>query len=173
MRQAVADWPAALSWKDWASFLETRLGQLLETSGDWPHFLTVLDEIANLQVLGQCEIRDSRLDVQCSSERLRSALVEAAAALSFPVGRFQRSGVNLLSASAARGLRFPLVIIPGLDEGRFPAKPRQDPLLPDSERVRMKTLPIKSQRIDEEKLLFDMAARSAEKRLAYDVPFDG
>jgi ATP-dependent helicase/DNAse subunit B len=73
--------------------------------------------------------------------------------------------VNLLSTSAARGLRFPLVIIPGLDEGRFPAKLRQDPLLLDAERLSMGTLPVKSRRADEEKLLFDMAARSAEKRL--------
>jgi ATP-dependent helicase/DNAse subunit B len=58
-----------------------------------------------------------------------------------------------------------LVIIPGLDEGRFPAKLRQDPLLLDSERRRLEPLPLKSKRIEEERLLFDMAARSAEKRL--------
>jgi RecB family exonuclease len=98
-------------------------------------------------------------------ERLRSALAEALSSRSYPVGRFQRSGVNILSTSAARGLRFPLVIIPGLDEGRFPAKLRQDPLLLDAERSSLRTLPLKFKRIDEEKLLFDMAARSAGKRL--------
>jgi superfamily I DNA/RNA helicase len=66
------------------------------------------------------------------------------------VGRFQRDGVNILSTSAARGLRFPMVIIPGLDEGRFPARLRQDPLLLDAERRWMEDLPIKSRRAEEE-----------------------
>lgn len=79
-----------------------------------------------------------------------------------------RRGVNLISAGAARGLRFPLVIVPGLHEGRFPARLRQDPFLLDAERReigRPPQLPLKSQRGEEEKLLFDMAARSAERRL--------
>jgi ATP-dependent helicase/nuclease subunit B len=125
----------------------------------------VLDKIANLEVLDQLGIRDSKCEFGCSSRRLRSALEELIASFSYPAGRFQRSGVNLLSAGAARGLRFPLVIIPGLDEGRFPAKLRQDPLLQDSERKQLKGLPLKGRRIEEEKLLFDMAARSAERRL--------
>lgn len=165
LRQAAADWPESLSWRDWVRFFELRFGRLLEPAYDWRHFLAVLDKISNLEVLDQLEISESRLGFGCSSKRVRSALEEAIASIAYPAGRFQRSGVNLLSASAARGLRFPLIIIPGLDEGRFPAKLRQDPLLPDSERKRLKGLPIKSKRIEEEKLLFDMAARSAEKRL--------
>jgi ATP-dependent helicase/nuclease subunit B len=165
VRHAAADWPDSLSWADWAHHLEERLGRILEPCADWPHFLTVLDQIANLQTLEQFEIRDLRFAWGCSSKRVRMALEDSIASLSYPVGRFQRNGVNLLSTSAARGLRFPLVIIPGVDEGRFPAKLRQDPLLPDSERKRMKDLPLKSKRGEEEKFLFDMAARSAEKRL--------
>lgn len=175
LRQAVVDMPDALSWSDWAEFLERRFGRILEASSDWPRFLTVLDEIANLQLIHSCEIRDAEFNSAQSNkiaseekvpiEQMKSALLECLEALSYPVGRFQRDGVNLISTSAARGLRFPLVIIPGLDEGRFPAKLRQDPLLPDSERLRMRYLPVKSKRIEEEKLLFDMAARSAEKRL--------
>jgi ATP-dependent helicase/nuclease subunit B len=175
LRQAVVDMPDALSWSEWAEFLERRLGRILEASSDWPRFLTVLDEIANLQLLHSCEIRDEKSngtqtnkkasEEKVPIEQMKSALLECLEVLSFPVGRFQRNGVNLISTSAARGLRFPLVIIPGLDEGRFPAKLRQDPLLPDSERMRMRYLSVKSRRIEEEKLLFDMAARSAEKRL--------
>ena len=96
---------------------------------------------------------------------MKAALVQSIESLFYAEGQFQRRGVNLLSTSAARGLRFPLVIIPGLEEGRFPAKLRQDPLLLDSERRRIGRLPIKSRRMEEERLLFDMAARSAEKRL--------
>jgi ATP-dependent helicase/nuclease subunit B len=158
LQKAAAGWPASLSWEDWADYLDRHIEPLLGTSEDWPAFSSVLDEIRNLQALDESAI-------QVSGERLKAALVRSVASLSYPVGRFQRSGINLLSTSAARGLRFPLVIIPGLDEGRFPAKLRQDPLLLDSERRRMEGLPIKSKRAEEEKLLFDMAARSAEKRL--------
>jgi ATP-dependent helicase/nuclease subunit B len=160
IRQAATDWPAYRSWQDWAHFLEQRFEEILGASSDWPFFSTVLDEIASLRELDRFDKAES-----VSVDKLKSALAESIESLSYPVGRFQRSGVNILSTSAARGLRFPLVIIPGLDEGRFPAKLRQDPLLLDSERAPMDGLPIKSKRMDEEKLLFDMAARSAEKRL--------
>jgi ATP-dependent helicase/nuclease subunit B len=167
LRYAAADWPAGMSWWDWARFLEQHLEQMLGTSKDWPLFTAVLDELGLLQTPEGFQIPDSKLrnDNLVSSDRLRSALLESMSGLAYPMGHFQRSGVNLLSTSAARGLRFPLVIIPGLDEGRFPAKLRQDPLLLDSERLGMKNLPLKSKRMEEEKLLFDMAARSAEKRL--------
>jgi ATP-dependent helicase/nuclease subunit B len=158
--RAAGDWSARLSWQDWAQFLEQRLQGILGASSDWSLFSTVLDEIASLQALNRIDKSEP-----VSVERMKSALVESIESLAYPAGRFQRNGVNLLSTSAARGLRFPLVIIPGLDEGRFPAKLRQDPLLLDSERLRMGDLPLKSKRVDEEKLLFDMAARSAEKRL--------
>ncbi len=172
VRQASADWPAKQSWQEWTHFLDEHLAPLLGDSIDWPLFSSVLDEIGGLP---EFNFRDSKSEIRLPSEntrngdisieRLKSAMAESISSLSYPAGRFQRSGVNLLSTSAARGLRFPLVVIPGLDEGRFPAKLRQDPLLLDSDRLQMKNLPLKSKRIEEEKLLFDMTSRSAEKRL--------
>ena len=143
LKQAAADWPAFMSWQNWATMLEQRLEPLLGNSEDWPLFSSVLDELGSLETLNQFKIRDSRFEIKgrVPVERLRSALTEALSSRSYPVGRFQRSGVNILSTSAARGLRFPLVIIPGLDEGRFPAKLRQDPLLLDAERSSLRTLP--------------------------------
>jgi RecB family exonuclease len=158
-RQAAAGWSQSLSWQEWARFLEVRLDPVLGKSEDWHRFSAVLDELTLLEGIGDSGSKPISL------ERMKTALAQSIASLSYPAGRFQRSGVNLLSTSAARGLRFPLVIIPGLDEGRFPAKLRQDPLLLDAERRLFRNLPLKSKRIDEEKLLFDMTARSAEKRL--------
>ena len=155
-RQAVTGWPQALSWREWADFLSRRLEPILGESEDWHSFSNVLDKISNLQELGRQSV---------SLDTLKNTLFQSIQSLVYPVGRFQRNGVNILSTTAARGLRFPLVIIPGLDEGRFPAKLRQDPLLLDSERVCLENLPLKKKRLDEERLLFDMAARSAEKRL--------
>ena len=175
LKKASSGWPASLSWEEWADSLDRKFEPLLGACEDWSSFPAVLDEIRNLRVLEEFEARDSRPEIQkaesgeearlISVERLRTSLAQAIELFRCPEGQFQRSGVNLLSTSAARGLRFPLVIIPGLDEGRFPAKLRQDPLLLDSERRRMEGLPLKSKRMEEERLLFDMAARSAEKRL--------
>jgi RecB family exonuclease len=164
IRHAAAGWPVSLPWNDWAELLETRFEPLLGKSSDWERFTSILDDLGSMRALKEQEGRSTDRGT-VSAEKLRSAFTDAIASRTFPVGNFQRSGVNLLSTSVARGLRFPLVIIPGLDEGRFPARLRQDPLLLDAERLRMGTLPIRSKRIDEEKLLFDMASRSAEKRL--------
>ena len=176
LMNASSGWPAGLSWVDWADYVDRRLEPLLGTSPDWAAFSTVLDEIRNLEMIDRFQITDSRFKAEdtgrmsagpglVTAERMKAALARSIEALSYPEGQFQRSGVNLISTSAARGLRFPLVVIPGLEEGRFPSKLRQDPLLLDSERRRIGGLPLKSRRVEEERLLFDMAARSAEKRL--------
>jgi RecB family exonuclease len=176
LMQASSGWPAGLSWEGWADHIDRHFEPLLGASEDWALFSSVLDEIRNLDALNGFEMRDAKLEFKkagegvagtrlISAERMKAALVQSIESLFYPEGQFQRRGVSLLSTSAARGLRFPLVIIPGLEEGRFPTKLRQDPLLLDSERRRIGRLPIKSRRMEEERLLFDMAARSAEKRL--------
>ncbi len=163
LRSAGAGWPEILAWREWAELLQTRLEPLLASSEDWDGFSSVLDDLSQLSDAAA----QARIEARVSRARLTSALRESLSALKIPEGRFMKSGVNLLSPGAARGLRFPLVIIPGLDEGKFPARLRQDPLLLDAERSHIgnSRLPLKSQRGEEEKLLFDMAARSAGRRL--------
>jgi ATP-dependent helicase/nuclease subunit B len=162
LRQAAVQWPDLLSWQDWADFLERRLQPLLGLSRDWLVFSNALDNLASLGEVAET----ARVEQKVGRARLVSVLKDTLNSLSIPQGSFQRSGVNILSLAASRGLRFPLVIISGLEEGRFPSKLRQDPLLFDEERSRLTPrLPIKWERSEEEKLLFDMAVRSAEKRL--------
>jgi ATP-dependent helicase/nuclease subunit B len=161
LRGAAAGWPVLLSWKEWSFFLEQRLQPVLGSSGDWDALANVFDELAALDKVAGT----ATLSPQIPRDVLVSTLRESIGWLSRPEGRFNRSGVNLLSLTAARGLRFPLVLIPGLEEGRFPARPRQDPLLLDAERAVIGDLSIKSARLEEEKLLFNMGARSATKRL--------
>ncbi len=164
LRSAVASWPDELGWEEWAVFLERRLMPLLGASVEWASFAHVLDHLSSLE---EITLRTGPRR-QVPRAKLGDALSEAMTLLAAPSGRFMRDGVNLLSVSAARGLRFPLVIIPGLEEGRFPARLRQDPLLQDEERLRIGSgsrLPLRSRRLEEEMLLFDMAARSATKRL--------
>lgn len=164
LRRAAAGWPADSSWQDWARLLHDRLYFLLGQAEDWPTFAAALDEIDLLGTLPPGPNPSRGI----ARQRLLSSLSEVLDGFSCPEGRFQRRGVNLLPAAASRGLRFPLVIVPGLEEGRFPARLRQDPLLLDAERAQLGDsfpLPLKSLRGEEEVLLFDMAVRSAEKRL--------
>ncbi len=161
LRDASCGWPPALSWIQWAALLEDRLGPLLGDAEDWPAFSSVLDELRSLGTLPERR--------RVSRARMVSLLRESIRGHSLPEGRFRGNGVNLLPLSVARGVRFAVTIVPGLEEGSFPARPRQDPLLFDTERAAIgdlfSTLPLKARRREEETLLFDMAARSAEKRL--------
>lgn len=160
LRNAAAGWPPSLPWSGWTRLLAERLQPLLGASEDWSRFSMALDDIAALEPVHGAQ--------PIARSRALAALEESLASLTRPEGRFLRDGVNLLSTAAARGLRFPLVIVPGLEEGKFPARLRQDPLLLDRERERIgrpPRLPLKSLRADEERLLFDMAVRAATKRL--------
>ncbi len=70
------------------------------------------------------------------------ARVEAATAVDAAdtqPGSFMRRGVNLLDASQLPHLRFRAVCVVGLNEGKFPSAPRQDPLLLDGERHALNT----------------------------------
>ena len=164
IRYAVVDWPAQASFTDWATLFKRRFGRILKTSSDWHFFVSATEEIAVLEALAQSGDRSKKYDT-CSAVKIRYFLEEAVSKLTITAGWFQRGGVNLLSVSAARGLRFPLVIIPGLEQGRFPSRLKQDPLLPDTERRYLRSLPLRGARAEEERLLFDMTARSADKRL--------
>jgi RecB family exonuclease len=164
LAEAASAWPAAESWAGWVSLLQQRLCPLLGRSKDWSSFMQVLDSLSQLDAVA----RTAGVEQRVPFGRMVSTLEESIRRFFVPAGRLGRSGVNLIGISAARGLRFPLVIVAGLEEGRFPARLRQDPLLLDGERGSIgepARLPLKSLRGDEEKLLFDMAVRSAGRRL--------
>ncbi len=99
---------------------------------------------------------------------------------SVPSGRFQRNGPAIVSVMAARGLNFDVVVVPGLIDGYFPAKPSEDPILTENERVEInkllggtpqKPLTLKTlRRYDEERLLFKIATSCASKCLVLSYP---
>ncbi len=93
--------------------------------------------------------------------------------------RFGRDGPAILNVMAARGLTFPLVVVPGLVEKAFPTARRQDPILLDFERDRLNgttgndplcSLPDRSHGSDEEKLLFRLAVASASRGVLLSFP---
>jgi ATP-dependent helicase/DNAse subunit B len=85
--------------------------------------------------------------------------------------KFQGGGIFIGDVMSARGLSWPLVIVPGLVEKRFPRVIREDPLLLDDERARISAeLPRKLGGYDEERLLFSLAVAAAREQLVLSWP---
>ena len=87
-------------------------------------------------------------------------------AMRVPIGG-RGGGVALLSVMEARGLTFERVFLLGLNRGAFPRGIREDPLMPDGARRRLRDvlpdLPVKRDGFDEERFLFAQALASAEQ----------
>lgn len=88
-------------------------------------------------------------------------------------------GVVLAGLMSARCVPFKVVAVPGLVEGSFPRKVRQDALLLDEERVRINEmrkaqekpqLDLKLRGIEEEKLLFGLAMQAGIKKVLVSYP---
>ncbi len=85
--------------------------------------------------------------------------------------KFQGGGIFIGDVMSARGLSWPLVIVPGLVEKRFPRVIREDPLLLDDERARISAdLPRKLAGYEEERLLFSLAVAAAQEKLVLSWP---
>lgn len=88
-------------------------------------------------------------------------------------------GVVLASLMTARCVPFKVVAVPGLAEGSFPRKVKQDALLLDEERARINEmrqsqkkpqLDLKLRGIEEEKLLFGLAMQAGIKKVLVSYP---
>ena len=87
------------------------------------------------------------------------------------------AGLAIVGWTAARGLRFRVVFVPGCVESQIPQPPRQDPFLLDRERLeicrltgRPNALPIAADRAAEEGRVFDIVCRAATERLVLTFP---
>ncbi len=87
------------------------------------------------------------------------------------------SGIKVLRSSRARGLLFRAVFLPGITESALPGRIRQDPFLKDDERVILNRssggrvmLSLKGDRLDEEKLVFELELNSAEEVVVLSYP---
>jgi RecB family exonuclease len=79
-----------------------------------------------------------------------------------------RGGIRVLDAMQARGLTFKHVHLLGMNSGLFPRAPREDPLLTDSMRQRLRDrthrpLPVQAESPDEERLLLALSLGSASE----------
>jgi ATP-dependent helicase/nuclease subunit B len=159
--------PRKSSWQEMGKAFLLLLESYFTANEESEAIGDVLRSLVSLDSLG--------LEVQV--RQFKEILTEALEEQTLPHGSFQRGGVCVSDLMPARGLSFRAVFIPGLVERSFPASPRQDPLLLDSERQAMNQdlkerghVPLKRYRFAEEKLLFILALGAAREKLILSYP---
>ena len=169
---------AAATWREHAAVFMELLGQLMPTAAGGHELATIDDRLRGLTALDNLTPR--RGAVGASAPRFHQAAETAIRQAIVSGGYFQRSGVFVGNVMGARMLRFRRVYVAGCSERTFPPVIRQDPLLLDAERERInlatgpnRYLPIKGDRLDEERLLFELACQAGTERLTLSYPRRG
>ncbi|MEK7382710.1 MAG: PD-(D/E)XK nuclease family protein [Elusimicrobiota bacterium] len=121
----------------------------------WSALLDAVDALAAFDRLSRKTSWEGFLDVL--DEKFRSVELEPPAPC---------RGVRILDAMDARGESFRVLFILGLQEGVFPRQVREDPLIPDAVRAKLRDsagywIQPKLGGYDEERLLFQLLATSA------------
>ena len=155
--ESLAALPKSAKWQDWLE----QIGSLASRALKFPaRVLAVLHELAPMAPIGPLELPEVRAVL---SQRL-SEVTEP------PEGRRQ-GHVLIAPVDAARGLSFGAVFIPGLAERVFPQKIREDPLMPDTTRVKVSpALETSRARIASERLALQLAVGAARNRAILSYP---
>jgi RecB family exonuclease len=149
--------PALAIWSVWLE----RLSYLARLSlRDPDPVLAVLAELAPMGDVGPVALEEV---AEVLSERLRFLRREPPA---------QRWGcVFVGSIEEARGREFGVVFLPGLAEGLFPQRMLEDPLLLDKLREAVSgDLPLRKQRVNDERQRLHLAVAAARERLVVSYP---
>ena len=169
---------AADRWATHAERLLDLLRQLVPAAADTPTWDALTHRIRALAVLDRAQTHAGT--VSATPERFHQAAETAIRQAIVSGGYFQRSGVFVGNVMSARLVRFRRVYVTGCAERTFPPVIRQDPLLLDTEREQINRttesgsfLPLKGRRLDEERLLFELACQAATERLTLSYPRRG
>jgi ATP-dependent helicase/nuclease subunit B len=162
----------AATWSDKAGALAAAFDTVIEPDDESGE---VQAAIGRLSCLDDCG-----LPASLAGERFPAAVRDALDGQVLSSGRFQRHGPAVGSLMAMRGIPFRVVIVPGMVEKSFPPVIRQDAVLLDGERSLLNRalgprtdapIPLKAgRRLEEEKLLFRLAAGAALDRLVLTFP---
>lgn len=155
----------------------------------WPALHTFLDEWllqpgegAPAHALLNDQLTAITAEADCHAltgdEALR-VIEEAIGSIRIPVGRFGEPAIYIGSVPDAAGLGFHAVRVIGLAEGHLPPMTREDPVIPDAQRIaltppdlegRAAIPPTAADRALEALHAFDIALRSADARIALSAP---
>ena len=133
---------------------------------------------AVLRALSEIADATQRDDKPRSLSEFFDLLEQCIENLTVSPGHSTESGVWVMNPFDTAGLHFEVVLIGGLNEGEFPALPRQDSVFGDAERDAIRValkqkgidlpqwaLPLSTVRIIEEKVLFLISVGAARQRL--------
>lgn len=151
----------------WAEVVDGLLGLYRRFVRPSDERAAVVEAVGGLRALDACgEPADLASVARLAREELEAALP--------PRPAFGSCGPAVVDLLEARGLVFDVVCIPGLVEKGFPALAAPDPLLSDGERERLNEsglrLPLKGRRVEEEELLFRLAAGAGTERVLLSYP---
>ncbi|MCK4538342.1 MAG: PD-(D/E)XK nuclease family protein [Candidatus Krumholzibacteria bacterium] len=157
----------------WSDRVEALSGVAAWLLGKDEESRAVLHKISGLVEL-------DRIDRECPARVFCSVLKDLLSRPAGAAGRFGGEGVNILPLSAARGLRFRAVFIPGLTEDALPGRTGRDPFLSDEGRETLERLSgsgvrfsRRQDRPGELRHIFDLACRSAGEYLFHSFPRNG
>lgn len=155
--EVLANLPQGKSWAEWLPALRELATEALRSPEG---VLSVLAELEPMSEVGPVSLEEV---IEILSDRLRDLRRE------LPARRWGRIFVG--SIDEARGREFGIVFIPGLAEGLFPQKIAEDPLLLDEFRVAIgDRLPVRADRISEERERLHVAVGAARDRLIASYP---
>lgn len=164
LRARAAQVAGATTWSECAGRFVELFETLVDTAQDETASAAIADRVRQLGILDEFGLPfDVTLFGQAADQALRRVTLSG--------GYFQRDGLFLGNVIAARGARFRRVYLAECAERVFPPVIREDPMLLDAERAEINGgrsdgwLPLKRARLDEERLLFELACQSAEERL--------
>jgi len=158
----------------WSEFTAATLVSAKELLADSPERAAAFNQLAALDALD---------DYRASASREEFALYarKAFEAARLTEGAFQEGGPFVGGIMAARGVSWPMVIVPGLVEKGWPRQLREDPVLLDDERRELNKLlpaedgmPRLEEKVvrgrDEERMLFRLACDAANEKLVITFP---
>jgi phage shock protein A len=146
------DYRGARGWGDYSSWAKGLLERYLGGAGhrrDWPEpeIEVYRNTVSALDALGELSTFRSQID----EPTFRRALERELEASAGRAGRFG-DGVFLGRLTDAMGCDFDVAFVLGMSEGLLPPRGRDDPLVPDAERLEAsEEIPLRTSRADEER----------------------
>ena len=166
LRNATTSAAELHTWRQYVDWYVALLDTYFAPASTGPDVLSLIRD--RVQALGQLDTVGTAVSHQrflaAASRAIRRAVINDRGALT--------DGIFLGNVSTARSLRFRAVFVAECAERIFPPLIRQDPLLLDGERERLNRrlphapLPLKRDRQQEERMLFQLVEQSATEHLS-------
>jgi ATP-dependent helicase/DNAse subunit B len=153
-------------WGGQVSLLKTFLEKFLQISDQRKEVSAVLESLSLLSASFKLNLTSEDL------KELLSAMLEQKQSAA---RQLEKGGAQVVDLMQARGVSFEVAVLPGLVEKFVPRLVRQDPLLLDEERLLItdrgeEQIALKQASALEERMLFLLAVRSAQKSLVLTAP---